>query len=493
MKKILDKIKKFGIIETIALMVYIFIILVIAINHECYEDEAQSWLIARDLNPIQIIQQMKYEGHSVLWYYILAPFAKLGFPVETQVYITCLFAIATVFLVLKKSPFNKVLKVLITFSAGMIYFYSVIARPYGMIPFFLVCIAIIYKDKRKHPYWYAVLISLLANTHLIMLPTAILLMIDFWGKELIIKHKEQTKEDKRKLILSLLIVIFAILIFAIIILQSIFNCEIVNNFNQIKNVSNLEIAIILIQKSINGIIENFYGDTDVPLYYNIMVFIVFILCIIGTRKNLKQGVIFWAQLIFTILIHAFFWFILPTRVFIIIYTLMFWIWIQKEENKTKTRSLELSLIILILISIPGTYKLAYQDIVSGFSTGKMMANYIEENIPEGSCFICVDPELQQSIIAYLKKDAYKFYMANSQKYATYITWDEEWTKLAEPEKIEQSIEELQKEYQNLYIISLFETNIVSNAQYLYSTLEQLIEDSIYVRKEVFFIYKIPET
>ena len=60
MKKIIDKIKEFGIIETIAFVIYIILVLIVAINHECYEDETQSWLIARDLNFIEIIEQMKY-------------------------------------------------------------------------------------------------------------------------------------------------------------------------------------------------------------------------------------------------------------------------------------------------------------------------------------------------------------------------------------------------------------------------------------------------
>lgn len=492
MKKILNKIKEFGIVETITLIIYICIVFIIAIHHECYEDEAQSWLIARDLNPIQIFQQMKYEGHSVLWFYILAPFAHLGFPVQTQVFITCIFAIATVFLVLKKSPFNKILKIAITFSAGMIYFYSVIARPYCMIPFFLVCIAILYKDRKKHAYAYAILLSLLANTHVIMLPTAILLMIDFWGKELLLKHKEQSKEDKRKLMISLCILLIGIFIYVIIILQAIVNCQIVDNFNQMKNVSNIEIAVTLIKKAIKETISMLYGDSNVPVYYYIIVLVSFILCIFGTIRNLKQGLIFWIQLFFTIFIHAFFWFILPTRVFLVIYTLMFWIWIQKDmhKEKSKTKSLEIALIMLILISMPSGYKLAYQDIVSGFSTGKMMANYIEENIPEGSIFVCVDPELQQSVIAYLKKDEYKFYMASTQKYVTYITWDDEWINVSDSQKTEKIVEFLKNKYKNVYILSINETNIPSNAQFLYSTKGQLIEDSIYVREEIYSIYEI---
>ena len=95
MKNIINKIKKFGTLETIVFILYIVLIMIIGITHECYEDETQSWLIARDLNIVEIIQQTKYEGHSFLWYFILAPFAKLGFPIEAQIYISSLFAIGT--------------------------------------------------------------------------------------------------------------------------------------------------------------------------------------------------------------------------------------------------------------------------------------------------------------------------------------------------------------------------------------------------------------
>lgn len=493
MKKIIDKIKKFGIIETIVISIYIIIVLLIAINHECYEDEAQSWLIARDLNFIEIIQQMKYEGHSFLWYFIIAPFAKLGFPVGVQNYISCCFAIITVYLILKKSPFNRMLKILLTFSSGMIYFYSVIARPYCMIPFFLVCIAILYKDRRKHPYIYATLIGLLAQTHLVMIPTSIMLMITFWGDELLLKRKMQSKEDKAKLIKSLLICIMGILIYIIIMLQALGNCEIVNNFNNIGSMSKIETVFNTIKNTSISTISYIYGENEVPLYYKMLIGLCTILCIIGSKNNLKQASIFWSQLIFTILVHSFFWFILATRVFIVLYTLMFWLWIDKEEqqgniNYKDNKYIELAIIILILISNPSAYKLAYQDITNQFSTGKITANYIKENIPEGACFICTNQELQQSVIAYLEKDSYKFYMPNQEKFITYITWDKEWNSGIDKKQIATSIEKLKKEYENLYIISAFPTPTENNKE-LFNTDKQII-NSIYVRREVYYIYEI---
>ena len=99
----------------------------------------------------------------------------------------------------------------------MVYFYSVMSRPYCMIPFLLACISIIYKDRQKHPYLYALLVGLLANTHLIMLPTSLLLYVTFWGEELILKRKTQTKENKIKLYKSLLLATVLIAIYGVII------------------------------------------------------------------------------------------------------------------------------------------------------------------------------------------------------------------------------------------------------------------------------------
>lgn len=49
----------------------------------CYDpwrDVAQAWLIARDLSVPELFAQLRYEGHPCLWYLLLMPFAKLGFP-----------------------------------------------------------------------------------------------------------------------------------------------------------------------------------------------------------------------------------------------------------------------------------------------------------------------------------------------------------------------------------------------------------------------------
>ncbi len=495
-KIIINKIKNFGIFKTIVLVIYAIIVVVIAYNHEICEDEAQSWLIARDLNPIQIINQMKYEGHSFLWYYILWPFAQLGFKVEIQNYISCIFAILTVYIILKKAPFNKILKLLLIFSGGMIYFYSVMARPYCMIPFLLACISTLYKNKKENQYIYAFLVGLLANTHLVMLPTSMLLVITFWGEELIIKRKSQTKENRKKLIKSLLIVLIMISIYGLIVVSTLNNCMILPNFNKTDKLTSIENVCNLIKEAYTKTVKLLYGANKVPNYYNLLVTLVVLLCIIGTKNNWKQGIIFWSQLIFTFLIHTLVWITTATRVLIVIYTLMFWLWNYMEDNQYKNKPrrnlyIEVALVVLIIMSTPNTYVLAYQDITGNFSTGKVTAEYIEDNIPENTCFIYLYNEFQQSIIAYMNKDEYKFYMPNLEKFVTYNTWNNEWNKMSTKSQIIESIEKLKMQYKDVYILNVMPTklNIDYDIQLIYQSQDKQIKN-IYSKSEKYYIYKI---
>lgn len=45
-------------------------------GHELWRDEANVWLLARDVSPIQLLKEIKYQGHPCLWYYLVMPFAK---------------------------------------------------------------------------------------------------------------------------------------------------------------------------------------------------------------------------------------------------------------------------------------------------------------------------------------------------------------------------------------------------------------------------------
>ena len=515
-KKVLNTIKELGKLNLFILIIYSILVIIIAMKHELSQDEIQSWLIARDLNFIDIIKQMQYEGHSFLWHYIIAPFAKLGFSVNSQKIITCLFAISTIFIILKKAPFNKFIKILLVFSGGMIYYYSVFARPYCMIPFLLACIASIYNKKKEHPYIYAILVGLLAHTHIIMLPTSFLLMVTFWGEELIKTRKQKGTKERKILFKSLCIVSSLILTYIVIAIIGYYNCKIIVKAIEYDSFKTLiPNAIELIKKAWLDAnskyygIYNLYGNyIEIPKYYNFVIFGILMLCALGTIKSFKQGIIFWSQYIFMLLLHSFCWFTLPIRTIIIIYTLMFWVWTYKYENQYKNNKfnnyfIETALVFFIIATIPGIYKCVYNDINKNYSSGEITAKYIRKNIPKKSVFINIERDFSQLLAGYLNKDDYKFYMANAKRYITFNTWDNTHRTPITSELILESIKKLEKEYDNVYllVLGLYENSLIPEyyiedilnieIELEYSTNSNEMMNGKYVYDQIYFdIYKV---
>ena len=175
-------------------IIYSITTLVIVFFHENWRDEAQSWLIARELNLIDVIKQMKYEGHPCLWYLILFPFAKLGFPYITENLISWGIMSITGWLVIEKAPFDRYIKILILLTSPFIYLYPVISRSYCLIALAIVLIAITYKNRKKEPIKYTLSILFLAYTHVIMLGLVGMLFLFFFLEELIIRFKEKNNK-----------------------------------------------------------------------------------------------------------------------------------------------------------------------------------------------------------------------------------------------------------------------------------------------------------
>jgi hypothetical protein len=135
--------------------------------HEKWADEAQAWLIARDL-PLSTIwfHELRYEGSPGLWHTILwiaqhvfhAHYDSLGL-------IGAVGALAGVALLIFKAPFPRYIRWPLAFTYFMVYQYAVIARPYTLMPLFAFAAAVQFKD-RNHPERMTIVLVLLANLSL---------------------------------------------------------------------------------------------------------------------------------------------------------------------------------------------------------------------------------------------------------------------------------------------------------------------------------------
>ena len=58
-------------------LVYVIVTFLTVLYHEVWADEAQAWVLVRDTNFVNLIKLVRIEGHPLLWYCLITPFAKL--------------------------------------------------------------------------------------------------------------------------------------------------------------------------------------------------------------------------------------------------------------------------------------------------------------------------------------------------------------------------------------------------------------------------------
>ncbi len=423
----------------VVINIYIAITFFVIIRtHEIWADEAQAWLIARDLSITGIIKQMANEGHSCMWHLILMPFAKLGFSCEIMKYISWSFCIVTVAIILKKAPFNKFLKVLLVFSTGFMYFYSAHSRCYSMIPLFLALIAVIYKNRHEKPYKYNILLFLLANTHAVMLPTAFLLLVFY-----VIEGLKNKKYKKREVICSSLIGILGIIIFLLQALQMYFSPNfIISRYKENMSFCKILMDLLSIKKF------QLVGSAIVPYWKFAVIYLAVILTALAIIGNKKQAVIFWSQLLFCIVLETLKWFSNVYRVILVIYTMMFWLWNYNEDEKQEKYknvfklALSISMVLFLLITIPQYVPIMIEDYTDNYSASKDTAEYINNNINKGAVFISTYEDEINGVIGYLKKDEYLFYSLDDDDYFTYVKRYSNWTNSIDSNNIDRIIKGL---------------------------------------------------
>ena len=146
---------------------WIFIVGFTLRYHEKWADEAEAWLIARDLDLKTIwFHELRYEGSPGLWHTILwiaqhvfhARYDAIGS-------IGMAGATAGVALLIFKAPFPRYVRWPLAFTYFLVYQYAVIARPYTLLPLLAFAAAMLFKDI-QHPGRMTVVLVLLANLSL---------------------------------------------------------------------------------------------------------------------------------------------------------------------------------------------------------------------------------------------------------------------------------------------------------------------------------------
>ena len=158
------EIEHWGWWETAALLGFISVVAKGIRWHEGWADEAQAWLIARDMGWWDMmLHGLHNEGSPGLWHSLLWILARLHFSYLGMHYVAGASAVAGAAVFLRYAPFPRYLKLLLPFTFFIAYQDAVVARSYVLYTLLGFGVAALLRRRVNRPILLAVLLGLIAN------------------------------------------------------------------------------------------------------------------------------------------------------------------------------------------------------------------------------------------------------------------------------------------------------------------------------------------
>lgn len=366
---------------------------------------------------------MKYEGHFLLWYLILMPVSKLGFPYITTNILSWLITCIAVWMILKKAPFKFYKRILVILLFPFLYLYPIVSRCYCLIPLAVVLMCIFYKDRKEKPFRYLISAVFLANTHVIMLGMVGIVLLDFL-LELIKDWKNATKEKRKKRVIAFIITIMLL----VISMSPLIGCLTTNKdltsngdilLKSLKAI--FYYPLILIMQIYTVFMEN-------TIIMSIVCVAIIVILFYGIKNNTLDYLKIFICILYQCTIYSFIYSSSLQRASTIIFILLYFKWTNKYKETKKIKDFENNIVsicwvILAIINIvEGLLYISY-EIENNYSNAYNIAEFINENVKDDSIILSgARVEFTSSIIPYVKKKI-GFYHIQGKRYFSYAIWD----------------------------------------------------------------------
>ncbi len=403
--------------------VYFAVNLILLLNHEAWLDEAQSWLIARDTNIFELFEVLKYEGHPFLYYLILMPFAKLGFPYITANLISLFFMTASVYILARYYDGSYIVKISLLFSSLFMYFYPVFARSYALIVFFAVLLIVNYPKINDKPIRYGVIIALLFTTHVLSFGLGLVMVV-----VLFINCKDKKQAIKG---VSVALSGFVLATFSVMGSTST-NINTVNDSFEIFDLGLYEIYLRIINY-VNAVFEQYIS---VLLPFNVLQFALFVVCALSVLFTVlypKQGLILLGCIGFQFAVHLVIYpLYMVNKLMVMLVGIMVALMTVFYEKPTKLFGLKFQqkhvnlvastvIVILFVVSFGNLLNGVKLEIENKYSSSKDIAEYINSELPSDSVLVVNSFSASTAIAAHL--ESARLYNPMKNEYFTYSTWD----------------------------------------------------------------------
>ncbi len=396
-------------------LIYLAITLFASLKHQPWRDEAQSWLIARDLSPLGIIRQMPYEGTPPLWHLINYPFAASGAPYSIEFIINYLFAAAAIFLLLFFSPLPKPVKILLPLSYYFLFEYSVIARNYSLIILSLFAVASFYQWRFKRPLLYAASIALLAWSGIQTFATAALLTLFFIIEAL------QNKHEERRYLAAIIIMLLFLLSVILILLP--YPDQLYDNlkFN----------GLNYLARAVSVSLLPYFFDVFIPPIYPWIISILWLALIPFIIKTRTARLIILGSFLWMMFIIAFknFGYLRHYGLFLIMFVFAWWLDIyyrtKKEKRGSLSRFIALTFFLVCLAGNAAYSAYYYYDTrETNYSGAKEMANYLIKNNLVNEEIATYPTIAGSALLPFLPGK--KFFQMELGEMGTYVSWDDKY-------------------------------------------------------------------
>ena len=379
--------------------------------HECWADEAQSFLLARDTSLKELFYYIKFEGTPPLWFLIIKIFILFGGTYSTFYLLPIFFMSLGVLLFETKIEAPWYIKVLLPFSYFIFYQYTIICRSYCLFFPILMLIALVYKERLDKPIRYCLLIYLLMNISLHGLFIAGSLYFLF-----IIEILKSNKKNNPKFII-LLVIMFLLFFITTIITFPDKNCSFDGNGGN-------SISYILSEATIGDKNANINDKMAMILYFIIFVYLFYKL---DFKEIFKCLVLISPVLLILNIITYQVW-----HVGIIFLLITFMLIISDQIN---TKFFKNVLFLILFIQVCWNIASLSYDYKNAYSASKEVAYYLKEHDIDskeiyglGYSVTAINPYFDNNIFANYNSSK-SFYWWKTDK--NYMTNDEMLDNLAD--------------------------------------------------------------
>ena len=410
--------------------IYLAAVLFLVSRHENWRDEAQAWLLARDLDLPGLVSMMKYEGHPCLWHLILMPFAKLGFPYRSMNLISTALVAAAVWLMLFRSPLPLPLQCLALAGSALLYYFPVVSRSYSLIPLFLFLSALFYSERRKRPFLYGFSLALLVQTHLYMIPIAGMLSLFWFFEALAAWRKDRDGKVLLRQALGLLLPLVSFLLFLVQISGAEESSAFVPGWDNV-----LHLYTTLFNN--NLIIGRAFPTTDFlqqrPRLFCFLILLVlfvpaFISCLIaGFRRDWESVKCCLLYLLF-VSFQLFFYVLLPglagmrkTSILALLPIWLLWVIWPRIKSRLAIETIQVLgyCAVALLFVLFDPYVL--WDVRYPYTDAPGCASFIEEQLPPNAVIFQTNTAIASAVLAYLNADSFvSLETGNPESYATWV-------------------------------------------------------------------------